>query len=51
MSDSYSIQMLKASALDHELRNVIDLLPVDQQDEEVLVVKNYLLKRVKELKN
>jgi len=51
MSDSYSIQMLKASAFDHELRNVIDLLPVDQQDEEVLVVKNYLLKRVKELKN
>jgi len=51
MSDSYSIQMLKASAFDHELRNVIDLLPVDQQDEEVLIVKNYLLKRVKELKN
>lgn len=51
MSDSYSIQMLKASAFDHELRNVIDLLPADQQDEEVLVVKNYLLKRVKELKN
>jgi hypothetical protein len=51
MSDSYSIQMLKASAFDHELRNVIDLLPVDHQDEEVLIVKNYLLKRVKELKN
>lgn len=51
MSDSYSIQMLKVSAFDHELRNVIDLLPVDQQDEEVLIVKNYLLKRVKELKN
>jgi hypothetical protein len=51
MSDSYSIQMLKASAFDHELRNVIDLLPLDQQDEETVVVKNYLLKRIKELKN
>lgn len=51
MSDSYSILMLKASAFEHELRNVIDLMPIDQQDEEVLIVKNYLLKRVKELKN
>lgn len=51
MSESYSIQMLKVSAFDHELRNVIDLLPLDQQDEEAVVVKNYLLKRIKELKN
>jgi hypothetical protein len=50
MPDSYSIQMLKASAFDHELRNVIDLLPLDQQDEEIVVVKNYLAKRILELK-
>jgi len=50
MPDSYSIQMLKASAFDHELRNVIDLLPLDQQDEETVVVKNYLTKRILELK-
>jgi hypothetical protein len=50
MPDSYSIQMLKASAFDHELRNVIDLLPLDQQDEETVVVKNYLAKRILELK-
>ena len=52
MSDSYSIRMLKVSAFEHELRNVLDLLmPIDQQDEEAIAVKNYLIKRVLELKN
>jgi len=43
--------MLKVSAFEHELRNVIELLPLDQQDEEVDAVRNYLIKRVLELKN
>lgn len=51
MSDSYSIRMLKVSAFEHELRNVLDLMPIDQQDEEAIAVKNYLIKRVLELKN
>lgn len=51
MSESYSIRMLKVSAFEHELRNVLDLMPIDQQDEEAIAVKNYLIKRVLELKN
>ncbi len=51
MSESYSIQMLKCSAFEHELRNVLDIMPLDQQDEEVVAVKNYLTKRMLELKN
>jgi hypothetical protein len=43
--------MLKCSAFEHELRNVLEIMPLDQQDEEVVAVKNYLTKRMLELKN
>ena len=51
MSESNSIRALKGSAFEHELRNVLELLPIDQQNEEILAVRNYLIKRVLELKN
>lgn len=51
MSESYSIRALKSSAFENELRNVLELLPIDQQNEEILAVRNYLIKRVLELKN
>ena len=50
MSESYSIRALKGSAFEHELRNVLELLPIDQQNEEILAVRNYLIKRVLQLK-
>jgi hypothetical protein len=51
MSESYSIRMLKKSAFEHEILNVIDMLPLDQYDEEIVNVKNYLTKRIEELKS
>ena len=51
MPSSYSIKMLKCSAFEHELVNILEIIPLDQQDEEILAVKNYLTKRVLELKN
>jgi len=51
MPSSYSIKMLKCSAFEHELVNILEFIPVDQQDEEILAVKNYLTKRILELKN
>ena len=51
MPSSYSIKMLKCSAFEHELINILEIIPLDQQDEEILAVKNYLTKRVLELKN
>lgn len=50
MSESYSIRMLKKSAFEHEILNVIDILSIDQHDEKIVAVKNYLTKRIDQLK-
>lgn len=50
MNESYSIRMLKKSAFEHEILNSIDILSIDQIDEELVIVRNYLTKRIKELK-
>jgi hypothetical protein len=49
MNESYSIRMLKKSAFEHEILNNIDSLPIDQQSEELLIVKEYLKDRIKNL--
>ena len=49
MSESYSIRMLKKSAFEHEILNEIDSLPIEQQNEELLIVKTYLQNRINKL--
>lgn len=46
---SYSIDMLLKSAFSHEIRSVLDLVPIEEQDQEYLNVKDYLNKRIKEI--
>lgn len=48
---SYSSDMLKKATFTDELNNVLNesIVPLDQQDESFLVVREYLLKRVKEI--
>lgn len=50
MSESYSIRMLKKSAFEHEILNVIDLLSINKDNKEIVTVRNYLSKRIEELK-
>ena len=45
----YSVDVLKKSAFQDELTNVLELLPVEQVDQETLDVIKYLKRRVKEL--
>lgn len=47
--ESLSAAMLKRSAFQDELVNVLNLLPSDQVDEEIVAVQGYLKKRLKQL--
>ena len=46
---SYSTDMLKRAAFHDELVNILALLPTDQVNEEIIVVQNYLERRMKEI--
>ena len=46
---SYSTDMLKRAAFHDELVNVLALLPIDQIDEEIIMVRYYLERRMKEI--
>ena len=46
---SYSIDVLKKSAFQDELTNILELLPVEQVDQETLNVIDYLKRRIKEI--
>lgn len=46
---SYSIDVLKKSAFQDELTNVLELLPEEQVDRETLDVIEYLRRRIKEI--
>jgi len=50
MQESYSIQMLKKSAFEHEILNVLNTIPVSKMDMEQYTAMEYLKKRVLELK-
>ena len=49
-TSSYSIDSLKYAMFEHELQNEIDLTDDTYRDEEWLAVREYLKKRMKELK-
>ena len=46
---SYSIEVMKRSAFHDELVNVIGTMPSDQIDANIIAVKDYLTKRIKEM--
>lgn len=46
---SYSVDMLKKSAFQDELTNVLELLPVEQLDQTTLDVIAYLKARINEI--
>lgn len=46
---NYSVDMLKKSAFQDELTNVLELLPVEQVDQKTLDVIEYLKHRIKEI--
>lgn len=46
---SYSIDMLLKSAFSYEIRSVLDLVQIDEQDEPHIIIKEYLEKRIKEI--
>ena len=46
---SYSIDVLKKSAFQDEITNILELLPVEQVDQETLNVIDYLKRRIKEI--
>lgn len=46
---NYSVDMLKKSAFQDELTNILELLPVEQVDQETLNVIEYLKRRIKEI--
>lgn len=46
---SYSIDVLKKSAFQHELMSVLDVIPLTERGEEWVAVKDYFVKRLKEL--
>jgi hypothetical protein len=47
--NNYSIEVLKKSAFTHELNSILKHVPLDQQDEEYIIVFEYISKRVKEI--
>lgn len=47
--ESYSAAMLKRSAFQDELVNVLNVLPEEDIDEATVVVQEYLKKRLKQL--
>ena len=44
---NYSVDMLKKSAFQDEITNVLELYPADQVDEKILNVVEYLRDRIK----
>lgn len=46
---NYSVDMLKKSAFQDELTNILELLPEEQVDQETLNVIEYLKRRIKEI--
>lgn len=49
MASGYSVDMLKRSAFVDEINNTLISVPVEEQDEDYLVVLGYLKKRIKEI--
>jgi hypothetical protein len=45
---NYSIDMMKRAAFHDELENVINTMPIDQIDANIVAVKEYLSRRLKE---
>jgi hypothetical protein len=46
---SYSIDMMKKSAFQDELTNILDIVPAEYRDDEWIIVHNYLCQRIKEI--
>jgi hypothetical protein len=46
---SYSIDVLKKSAFLHEIMNNLETTPLSERDQEWMIVKEYLDKRIKAL--
>lgn len=46
---SYSIDMMKKSAFQDELTNILDIVPAEYRDDEWIIVYNYLCQRIKEI--
>ena len=46
---SYSTDMLKRSAFQDELTNILDIVPAEYRDEEWVIVQAYFQKRIKEI--
>lgn len=46
---SYSIEVMKRSAFHDELVNVIGTMPPNQIDANIIAVRDYLTKRIKEM--
>lgn len=50
MSKNYSVDIAAATAFEFELRNVFDTTPIEYQDIEYLIVQEYLIRRISEIK-
>ena len=46
---SYSVDVMKKSAFQDELINVLGAIPNDKVDSNIVAVRDYLTKRVKEI--
>lgn len=46
---SYSIEVMKRSAFHDELVNIIGIMPPDKIDANIIAVRDYLIKRIKEM--
>lgn len=46
---SYSVDVLKKSAFQDELTNVLEIVPVEYRDEEWVIVEAYFKRRIKQL--
>ncbi len=46
---SYSIEVMKRSAFHDELVNIIGTMPPDKIDANIIAVRDYLTKRIKEM--
>jgi hypothetical protein len=45
---NYSVDMMKRAAFHDELVNLINTMPVENVDEDIVAVKEYLTRRLKE---
>lgn len=46
---SYSVDVLKKSAFQDELTNVLEIVPVEYRDQEWVTVEAYIKRRIKQL--